>query len=380
MTRFLNIKLAKKRIFGLDVLRSFAILFVLLEHGNNYLPEHLKQIIAPFIFDGVSLFFVLSGYLVGKILIKNIVNNNTDIQFFLTFIKRRWFKTLPNYYLILLVLLFLNFTFNSSISQNNTLSYFVFTQNFNAPHPVFFPEAWSLSIKEWFYLIIPLLLYISLKVLKLPIKKTLIIIILSILLLVTYYRFNIFQTGAITNYGDWDLMLRKQVLTRLDTIIYGVIGAFFHVYFPEIWRKYKNRFFSFGILLFIVSKLIGFFNFNPIDGWYQSIFSFSLTAFATLMTLPYLSNLKSGNRYLMRLFTSIILISYAMYLLNLSIVQFWIIDKIDWTFMKIGISSLGFIKYLIYWCLTFILSILLYKYFENPIMNLRDRKKKRLTN
>jgi len=66
--RFFKIEIDSSRIFGLDVLRALAILFVIFQHAGNYLPEVLKQNYNVFIFDGVSIFFVLSGFLIGKIL------------------------------------------------------------------------------------------------------------------------------------------------------------------------------------------------------------------------------------------------------------------------------------------------------------------------
>ena len=63
-----------------------------------------------------------------------------------------------------------------------------------------------------------------------------------------------------------------------------------------------------------------------------------------------------------------------MYLLHLSIVQQWIINRIDWGVLLDSNYSVLAIKYILYWALTIILSIMLYKYFEIPMMNLRDSK------
>lgn len=62
---FLN---STNRIIGLDVLRSIAILLVLYQHSIFLIssPNELYQIRI----DGVSIFFVLSGFLIGNILIK----------------------------------------------------------------------------------------------------------------------------------------------------------------------------------------------------------------------------------------------------------------------------------------------------------------------
>ena len=57
------------RIYGLDVIRAFAILAVVYSHSLVFLPESIRGIAGLFDYDGVSVFFVLSGFLIGGILI-----------------------------------------------------------------------------------------------------------------------------------------------------------------------------------------------------------------------------------------------------------------------------------------------------------------------
>ena len=63
-----------------------------------------------------------------------------------------------------------------------------------------------------------------------------------------------------------------------------------------------------------------------------------------------------------------------MYLLNFSVVQHWIINKIDWAVLINNNYTVLGAKYFLYWAITIVLSIIFYKYFELPIMNLRDSK------
>ena len=93
------------RIFGLDLLRFIAIVMVVLGHGCVVLPDKLAQDIQRFMLDGVSIFFVLSGFLVGGLLFQEIrERGRLDIR---RFIIRRGFKIWPAFfvYLLLIVLM-----------------------------------------------------------------------------------------------------------------------------------------------------------------------------------------------------------------------------------------------------------------------------------
>ena len=85
------------RVYGLDVFRAFAILFVLIGHSfeHSKIPPQL-QVFGRLGILGVELFFVLSGFLIGSIIMrlidKNSFQNFSDIVIFW---KRRWLRTLP---------------------------------------------------------------------------------------------------------------------------------------------------------------------------------------------------------------------------------------------------------------------------------------------
>ncbi len=65
-----------------------------------------------------------------------------------------------------------------------------------------------------------------------------------------------------------------------------------------------------------------------------------------------------------------------MYLINLTLVQNWILGSINWTALQdFDMHVFLLFRYFLYWLLTIIISIVLYKYFEIPTMNLRDRLK-----
>ena len=88
----LKIEINSSRIYGLDILRAMAILFVVIGHGQYLLPRKFNTFHSIFVFDGVSIFFVLSGFLIGGILIKIIENKEANTSTLIDFWKRRWFR------------------------------------------------------------------------------------------------------------------------------------------------------------------------------------------------------------------------------------------------------------------------------------------------
>src|SRR4051812_35320786 len=88
-------------MFGLDVLRTIAVLIVILYH----FPFPPSQSILRFTFYrswiGVDLFFVLSGFLIGGQFFSSIQKGQPTS--YGRFLIRRLLRTLPNYLVMLLV-------------------------------------------------------------------------------------------------------------------------------------------------------------------------------------------------------------------------------------------------------------------------------------
>jgi peptidoglycan/LPS O-acetylase OafA/YrhL len=373
------IDVSKKRVYGLDILRALAILFVVVEHGSYLLPSQLHFLHKIFVFDGVSIFFVLSGFLIGAILIKLLDHNQLTIALLVDFWIRRWFRTLPNYFLILFFLLVFSFIFNDGVTIWSVKRYFIFSQNLFYEHPNFFPEAWSLSVEEWFYLIIPVCVFSLIYLFKIKSKQAILIVAISILIIVLFFRMFKYSNVEITSEQQWDMLFRKQVITRLDSLMYGVICAYIQYYSPINWLKNKKTLLFLGILIFVVTKILMLTEIVSETGFYNSVLSFSITSIATILLLPYLSDLKSGTGKIHSAITMISLISYSMYLLNFSVVQLNIVSKIHWTVLIDNVYLIVFMKYGMYWSLTIIGSILIYKYYEIPTTKLRDNKKVKKT-
>lgn len=145
-------------------MRAIAILTVVFAHGNPLIANKFQNL-ERFNFDGVMLFFVLSGYLIGRILILDFQTRGCQPKTIINFWSRRWLRTLPAYICILTILIIAAIALNRNLPSNVFL-YYVFSQNIAWPHPSFFGEAWSLAIEEWFYLIIPLMIFFAVKMFR----------------------------------------------------------------------------------------------------------------------------------------------------------------------------------------------------------------------
>jgi peptidoglycan/LPS O-acetylase OafA/YrhL len=353
-----------KRTYGLDIFRAVAIILVV--HGHaSYMLDYTILSGLPWIklIDGVEFFFVLSGFLIGTILIKEVVKS--DFKFstsqLYTFWKRRWFRTLPNYYLILfanyLVVLF--GIIPGDISQFNW-KFFFFLHNFSGPFYDFFWESWSLSIEEWFYIFLPFLLLLLLKLL--PSRKGILTVIIIMLVVPLLYRFA--HADLVLDDFWRDVTFRKVVLMRLDAIVYGVLAAYIKFYYLDHWKKYARPLFIWGIILALTIPYFSFPN------WFSNTLGFNLVAISATLLLPLADGYKSFKTNIGKAVTHISLISYSMYLINLGLVSM----VIGTNFPIQENATDGLVKYGIYWVIVIVVSSLIFKYFELPFTSLRDKK------
>src|SRR5438105_11085010 len=95
----------------LDSLRAFAVLLVIISHWFS--RQHFLNRFADNCILGVTLFFVLSGYLITNILLanKNVIDNGGLLgSAYKTFYIRRSLRIFPIYYLLIIILFSLNFS------------------------------------------------------------------------------------------------------------------------------------------------------------------------------------------------------------------------------------------------------------------------------
>jgi peptidoglycan/LPS O-acetylase OafA/YrhL len=146
---------------AVDGLRGFAILFVLLFHMRTDFP------VAPSIFKlgwtGVELFFVLSGFLITRILL----DARDRPRYFRDFYVRRTLRIFPIYYVFLLfVVVFSRVLHGSSGRLEDLPWYMTYLQSIPMMQKEFkdglpwSAHTWTLAIEEQFYWFWPVLVYL----------------------------------------------------------------------------------------------------------------------------------------------------------------------------------------------------------------------------
>lgn len=191
--KFFNLGNTGNRVFGLDLLRFVAIFMVLIGHSKMLLPQHLKPIFDKILLDGVAIFFVLSGFLIGGILIKQVEREAPSIGGLTHFWKRRWMRTLPAYLVVLAFLMVFTLLFVPKNFPDDWWKYLLFSQNLINERNEFFAESWSLSIEEWFYLTIPVILFGALYLFKARVRTTVAMVSLVVLAAITFYRYETYH-------------------------------------------------------------------------------------------------------------------------------------------------------------------------------------------
>ncbi|HEY4188087.1 MAG TPA: acyltransferase, partial [Polyangia bacterium] len=152
--------MTKDRIASLDGVRGIAITLVVLQHARLTLPPVplLRDLLWP-VADGhlgVSVFFVLSGYLITRIM--RTEHERTGTVSLRSFYFRRAFRILPAYFAFLSIMFLARHFGGLSISDKEFLGAASFTRNYVPPDlkPWWLAHCWSLSVEEQFYLAWPL--------------------------------------------------------------------------------------------------------------------------------------------------------------------------------------------------------------------------------
>jgi peptidoglycan/LPS O-acetylase OafA/YrhL len=259
---------------GLDGIRALAAFLVISTHWPNVMLS-LK-----FGWIGVNMFFVLSGFLITRILVNN--KQHTFKKFITDFYYKRALRIFPLYYAylitsFLLILLFTHYlpellsypdwkTSYAAVTHDFPY-YFTYTYNLkiNLRYFIHFADSsnrafghlWSLSLEEQFYLIFPFLVYFSsVKTLK---KITIAILIICPLLRLWGVLFGVDMVTDRYWFGE---LFYSNTFCQADALFTGAALALFS--FKQA-KPYLTFFITaaiwltVGMICFIILRKTGYF-------------------------------------------------------------------------------------------------------------------------
>lgn len=362
-----NVHTKVSRIYGLDICRSFAILFVLIGHSF----EHSK--IAPQLQTfghlgilGVELFFALSGFLIGGIIMRLIEQGRYhSLHNVLGFWMRRWLRTLPLYFVALLA--FLRFDYHGRHGLWDYPSYFFFMQSFAYKIPEFFELSWSLAIEEHFYLWFPLVFLLWQKLTK---RSGLAIVLSSLTFVAFAYTYR-FSQPLFSDWSEYNSMIRLPVLSRIDAIMFGVLLAATKHYWNGTFQWIKR-----GTPVYAAAFVIlctWWFTNSPhlmTSGTVQ-VNLFTVQAILCALMLPWFDG-KRDQVSSSNFFAVTSKLSYSLYLVHILI-----IILVNRTLGYLGLFDQiypnPFIIYPVYLSLFYLASWVTYHLIEEPFLRLRDK-------
>ena len=242
---------SKRRIDDIEILRAFAVILVVVEHMQFNLFHWNTPALKSFYeyyggWTGVDLFFAISGFVIARDLVPKLHGAGSGASYFRTtliFWVRRFWRLIPSAWTWLTLIFLASVFLNSSgawgtVSNNAEAVLFAFLQvaNFYVAH-VFGQEFsgaafvyWSLSLEEQFYLLLPLLVFISG-------RKLSYILCLSVLLQIVLPR-------------DTALL----ALVRTDALFLGVLIALWAQH-PS-YRFFKPQFLAHPVVALLFLSLL----------------------------------------------------------------------------------------------------------------------------
>lgn len=203
----------KKHISSLNGLRAISVLMVVGYHlfQHHHLPDNFAVKYSRFILlngpMGVNIFFLISGFLITTLLIKE--RETTGTISLSGFFLRRTIRIFPAYYFLLMVYGLLQFFNYFQIHPKEWLSLITYTKQFVPGGTDEAAHLWSLSVEEMFYLLWPFIFLLFR-------KKTapVLVVLISIILLMRIIMFS-YPVPAATN----------TILATGDALLFGCLLA-----------------------------------------------------------------------------------------------------------------------------------------------------------
>lgn len=318
---------------------------------------------------GVNFFFVISGFLITYLLLKEKhQNNQISIKMF---IYRRVLRIWPLYFFCVFfgffIFPFLKSFFGETPNESAELwSYLTFTSNFNIiknglPDSSSLGVLWSIAIEEQFYFIWPFIVFM------LPQKQLIFPILFFILIHLVFVAFN---------HHDY-MQLEHNSISCSGDIAIGALGAYCVFNSMNFVNFFKKLSYILILLIYTCFTLIFFFRDELRDNtnWYiyiDRIFLAFLILFIILEQTFSEKSLFKMSKF--KRFSSLGKYTYGMYALHFIgiLITIKLIPKV---YDNTSFWSIFIAEFIVSLALTVFLSMVCYKYLENPFLKLKRKFK-----
>lgn len=367
-----------------DGMRALSVLWVIGYHAFAFVGRPLRHGAHEPVFRvvnrgllGVDVFFVLSGFLIGSMLLRE--HAALERIAFRRFYFRRAMRILPAYYMSLVL-------YCALIGKNvETLwANLLFVNNFIPDAHQCMNWAWSLAIEEQFYIVFPLMLAVAFSLLRVRGAFFLVLFALSIVVrMATVARHDLHVPGPEHARLLYDTLYDKPH-TRFGELLSGVIVAYAFGFTkaPEVFRR-SPRLALAGTAIAVVC-IAGlsvveqpFFKYGlpPLANF--AYYSLSAVVFAASVAYVLFACLCRaggggllGSFFAWKPFFPVAQLSYSAYLLHVIV----ILVGLETGAFRAAQSVLSMCAYLVVVpVVTLLASLLMYLFVERPFMNLRER-------
>jgi peptidoglycan/LPS O-acetylase OafA/YrhL len=328
------------------------------------------------IFFGMDLFFVLSGFLIGSILLRSIETSGS--QHVRRFYLRRAFRTFPSYYLALTYLYIVGRIWHLP-SGFPVLYEYLYLTDYQHVHDAVMPWGWSLAVEEKFYLVVPFLFFLLRKLRTGRARLAVLVMMWASALLV---RLGIFLSHS----GEWTPLAIAQALyfpshSRYDTLVAGIILAFVQHHWREpIARWLEGRFARTLLGAVVVACLVPLLDPNRFGkGWLLAVFNWgTVTTIMYFALVLLILNGREGRiqRFLSaKAFRRLATLGYGVYLVHTPLFWWFVQPLARWLHVSRG-WSMGVVwpaSLVLLLALSFWWAYGLHLFVEKPSLRLRDR-------
>ncbi len=299
----------ERRIVALDGFRGLWTVVVVISHFYGEVKHGIPALMLGWL--AVDGFFVLSGYLIGRLILDKSKHRN----FFWVFYVRRICRTFPIYFFCVIAVFYINDVFHPATTYGEETSlplwsYMAFVQNFwmvsyDTIGQHWLAPTWTLAVEEQFYLIAPAMIVFTPRRFLMP-------VLVSLVALAMVSRIYFLTSSEFSN-----LAAQVMLISNGDVLVAGIIAAVALKTWKLDWARYDQFLRVAPVVLLTATMALAMItgSASPI---FQTLAQTMVAAAFSLMIMSLVRGSPEAPRYenkVLRFFGNI---SYAVYLTHLA--------------------------------------------------------------